>query len=1056
MAKKKRKKPEAAAAENASPAKPIKTKRDLAVTITFLSVMVLFFASGFSSLIYQVLWTRMLVLVFGATTFATSTVLAIFMGGLALGSFLAGRVADKLKRPLLWYGVLEAVIGVWALLTPMMFGAATPLYKAVWQATHASLVQLSLLRFVCTAFILIIPTTCMGATLPLLARFVTSSLESVGSRVGALYSVNTFGAVAGAVLTGFCIMPNVGLTATLWIGAGINAFLLAGVLALVRVFPKATTTEPVIANESEAAPDAAEGKKLSRTVKLVAFVFACSGAIAMVYEVCWTRTLLMVIGSSTYAFTVMLSAFLIGIFLGSFLCSRFIDRSKQPLLWFAAFQILIGLATLDSMRNFNQIPYLNLELSKQVGKDIDLAMWLRFMLAGSVLAPITLFLGAIFPTVVKACTKDLASVGKSVGFLYSANTLGAIIGAFLAGFVCLPIFGAEKTLIYGAIINGALGLLLLWSSSKFNFKIQIAATVCSVAAMTLMLRNASVWDHNVLLNAQSAKRYMAFVDFKYKSFDDWKSVLYKNAEVKFWEDGTCSNVGIVYHPRTKVTSLVTNGHVDASDNKDMPVQALVSGFPLLLKPDAKDMAVVGWGCGQTVGICTLFPVKSIDAIELEPAVITASKFFHHLNLKPEEDPRVHIHFNDGRNFLLATDKKYDLIVSEPSNPWQAGVCNLFTKEYFHICRERLKDDGMLAAWVQCAEVPPSNLCNIFAAINSEFKYSSAFSPRPGNLVVIASQKPITLDFPKIEKALIENPKRREELGRVGIASAMDMFAHMMISSDGMKSLVANAMNTDDRNRLEFEVGRSYEDRQYAKENNKLIQSLMGDLFAQCTFTGMSKKDRALAEAGIAEAALANTDYDLAMVWAVESAKSDPNPVAFRIMGGVASEVQRWKEAETYFGRALALKPKDPYLLFLHGSSLLALNEKEKGRHELEESLALDSKADPARYSLAASYSGDLLGFPVTDKPEDAQARANAKKVLELIGKLADTEKFCRTKPMVCMVAAQAYFKLGNIDKAEFYLRRFKEYAPPNEHKVAASVLKMIDSYRASTATKTKT
>lgn len=1013
--------------------------------LVFLSIIVLFFASGFSSLIYQVVWTRMLVLVFGATTFATSTVLAIFMGGLALGSFIAGKFCHKIKRPLIWYGVLEAIIGIWAVMTPSMFAAATPVYKAVWQATHASLVELSLLRFACTAVILIVPTTCMGATLPLLARFVTSSLESIGSRVGTLYAVNTLGAVGGALTTGFLILPMLGLSATLWFGANVNMFLLIAVLALAKIVgeTKRSVAEPL----GETAASQAPKEKLSIQAKLAIGVFAASGAIAMVYEVCWTRTLLMVIGSSTYAFTVMLAAFLIGIFLGSLICARFIDRAKQPILWFAALQVMIGIMTLVSMRSFNQIPYLNLIVSYGIVGDPNASMFVRFFLAGCVLAPITLCLGAIFPVVVKTCTTDLENVGRSVGFLYSANTLGAIIGAFLAGFVLLPLLGAENTLIAGALLNALLGFALLWSARDVKSQRKTAGTIYGVVCMAVLLASSNVWDRAVMLNAQGARRGLAYNRVPYESYQQWKDAIHKTNEVKYWADGSCSNVGVIYHPDTKVTSLITNGHIDASDDKDMPVQALVSGFPLLLRPEAKDVAVVGWGCGQTIGIATLFPVKSIDAIELEPKVIEASKFFHHCNLKPEEDPRVKLHYNDGRNFLLATDKKFDVIVSEPSNPWQAGVCNLFTKEYFAICKNRLKEDGMLAVWMQTAEVPPSDLCSVLASLNSEFSDTMAFYPRPGNLVICAANQPIKIDYKKLQQTLSGDARLEKEFAHVGIPDAAAFLGHIAVAPHGMNFAITPMLNTDDHNILEFNVGRSYEDKMYVNENSRVLRALAADLWKPVDFSSLPKHDQAVAMANIGQDALRYAAPEAAQSWVQKSLQTEPTVEGYKVMGNLHKGWNQMKQSSECFAKALQLQPKNPDLLAEHGFSLLALHQPVPGRKELEQALALDPKHKRAQFILAASYYVDLFKT-LSPEPQNPAVKQSSAKILELVTDLVNDKEYCKVQPSVWLFAAQANFKLGDLDKARNCLSQFKQYAQPADLQKFEHVTREIEKYPA--------
>lgn len=990
----------------------------------FSIIVGLFFASGFSSLLYQVVWTRMLVLVFGATTFATSTVLAVFMGGLALGAYVAGRFSPRVRNPLLWYGVLEAIIGVWALLTPFMFDAATPLYKWIWLQTHADLIPFSFLRFICTGMILLVPTTCMGATLPLLAKHVTHSLSNVGSRVGALYSANTLGAVIGAVATGFVILPNLGLNNSIVLGAAVNGALLVSVLLLRRFTSEAGSSvhveEPVVADESAA-------KALPFSVKLCMVAFALSGAVAMAYEVSWTRALLMVVGSSTYAFTVMLSAFLIGIFIGSFVCSRFIDRSGNPLLLFGFLQLCVAALTAIGMYQFNYLPYWYLTVASHANLDPSGAMLVRFILAGCVLTPMTICLGAIFPTVVKACAPQLTSVGRSVGSLYAINTLGAIIGAFACGFVLLPLWGAEKTLLYGTCVNALIGVVVLAVALKATRVQSYGIAIGALALILATVQVNSVWNHTLLLNAQSFRRTIANRGFEYKSFEDWRTRVESVCKTLFWADGPCSNVGVIFHTPEKVTSLVTNGHIDASDDADMPVQALVSGFPLLLKPDAKNMAVIGWGCGQTVGTATLFPLKSIEAIELEPAVIEASKHFHHLNHSPEADPRVHIQYNDGRNFLLATDEKFDILVSEPSNPWQAGVCNLFTKEYFAACQRRLHKGGILAVWVQTAEVSPTDLCGVMAALRSQFRHTLTFLARPGNLIILASADQLTIDVPKVLQALTD-PALRKEFEFVGVKDSGALLGKICIASDGMDSMINNAyVNSDDRNRLEFSVGKSYEDKVFMQENEQLLKVMSGSPWQQINWGNVSDQQKAAIMSGAADEALQARSQDLAYQWAVRSNASEENRSALRTQALVLVNRHHYADAEPLLTKALAFAPTNAELLLLRASSRIATNRRLDGRHDLEKVLVGEPHDKLARYLLAASFAPDLLGAPLT-AGEKAEGKAKVvHDVVATLGRLPDDAVFSKERPNVCLVAAQAKLKLGEFGEAQRYALRLLSF-----------------------------
>ncbi|MBX9686522.1 MAG: fused MFS/spermidine synthase, partial [Candidatus Obscuribacterales bacterium] len=654
----------------------------------FLIVALLFLLSGLSSLIYQVIWTRLLVFVFGSTTFATSTVLAVFMGGLALGSFVAGRYADNSKRPFLYYGILEAIIGIWALITPFLFSSAIPLYKFFFEPLHLQVIAFGLLRFSVAACILLLPTACMGATLPLLSCFVTKSLDEVGDRIGSLYAINTLGAVIGSVSAGFFLLPAFGLSVTTYLAAATNILLGLAVFLLSKSSwfssPQTkTAVESLISPDLESIPEKKHLGSLPLSVKACMFTFAASGAIAMIYEVAWTRSLLMIIGSTTYAFTVMLSTFLIGIFLGSIIASRFVDRLKMPIVWFALLQICVCLAGFISIVLFGLLPYMNMVAGLYYGKSPEISMLCRFLGSGLVLVPISLCLGMIFPLAVKICARDFEKLGASIGTLYSMNTVGAIIGAFIAGFLVIPFLGSEKTLVFCSIANLILGVSLLCMFAPVRKSIKILSTFALLAVSFWSSQAPEFWDYDSLVSAQSKRRIISRQNLeKIPSLEEWHQMNEYSGKLLFYKEGKTANVAIRYFNSPPSHALITNGHIDASDRNDMENQAVLAVFPLLLSKAPKDVCLVGWGSGVTAGYALRFPLKELVCSEIEPVVVETSPFFHSVNYKPESDGRTIVEPSDGRNYLLGTARKFDALLSEPSNPWQAGVCNLFTSEYF--------------------------------------------------------------------------------------------------------------------------------------------------------------------------------------------------------------------------------------------------------------------------------------------------------------------------------------------------------------------------------------
>jgi spermidine synthase len=1002
--------------------------------IGFVLIALLFVFSGFSSLIYQVVWTRLLVLVFGSTTFATSTVLAVFMGGLALGSFVAGRLTDSVRRPFLWYGILEGVIGVWALLIPAMFTAAVPGYKLAWQAWHLSMLPFSLLRFLMAAAILILPTSCMGATLPLLSKFVTKRLDYVGRRIGTLYAANTFGAVGGAALAGFVLLPLIGLQATTIVSAAINFVLLGVVFWLAPKLERSSETVPRVTATSV---NAALASATPLTVLLTMLAFSVSGAVAMVYEVGWTRTLLMVIGSSTYAFTVMLTSFLVGIFLGSLICARFVDRVREPLAWFALLQFFVCLAGFVSMWLFNYLPWWNIVINSAFPHDPTVALAVRFGLAASVLLPLTLGLGAIFPVVVKSCTRQLEAVGRSVGTLYSANTLGAIVGAFLAGFVLVPWLGVERTLVVASVVNLLVGIGLLFLVNAMKMTIKLSAAVLGLVVLGGLLTGNGLgadmmWDRMIILSAQAERRHLVHLPFLYRSFQQWQQALSDNGDVLFYEDGPASTVGVVEYKGSHLRSLSTNGHVDASDGADMKTQVLLAAYPLLWKPDAEQVGVVGWGSGVTIGTATCFPLKSITAIELEPATVEASKLFHHVNLRPEDNPLVHFEVNDGRNYLLATDQKFDVIVSEPSNPWQAGVCNLFTREFFAICHERLKPGGIMSFWMPCLEIPPENLRGILASLHAVFPYNLALMSDSGTMIVLASDQPLPSDLDRL-KASMANKAVAAQLARAGIRSPEGVLARIEVTPAKMAPLVEGAqLNLDDTNHLEYSVGKTYENRFFLDENEALFGAALGQPWDDVIFGRLKPEQKAAIIAKVAEEALMIGRPARALAWAQASLVVAPTSEAMRIAGIASLNLGKPEDATRFWQQALSLDPHHVETLQTRGMYHLQEGDLEGARKDFNHVLEIEPDNKVAHYHLAGTYLTDAIAPDEATLPALSMTAKDAEQaamVLKSLGNLPEESSFVDRHHDVLLLAAVARFQLHNLKESEALLRRYLAIEP---------------------------
>lgn len=1013
----------------------------------FLVVALLFFFSGLSSLIYQVIWTRQLVFVFGSTSFASATVLSAFMGGLALGSYFAGKYCDRMRNPFLWYGLLEGFIGLWALLIPFLLTGATPIYKAFWQSFHSEVLVFSLVRFVVVALILLPPTAAMGATLPLLARFVTSSLSVVGSRVGFLYSINTCGAVFGAVAAGFLLIPQLGLNMTT-IAAAVTNFLLAGIVYMLqkawipdhaeKPLSYGLGIEPTVSTVSGDATESAQTTKLTeeklpKHVLWTMVAFAFSGGLAMMHEVGWIRALLLIIGSTTYAFTIMLATFLIGIFVGSLVMSRFVDRIKDPLLWFSCFQLGLCGAGLLSIYLFNFLPYWNLVTNYNYWDNPDGGMAVRFALTGCVLLPVTLCLGAIFPLAVKVCTRELEKVGRSIGTLYSVNTLGAIFGSFIAGFAVIPALGSEHTLIWACVGSGIIGGAMLIAFGPKSLPVKILAGVLSAGVLIWACTGPELWNLRMVTSSQKVRRGLVWNRSPVAPFDQWVKEVDKAFNILFWKDGMCSNVAVIQFPDGQ-NSLLTNGHIDASTGAtDMSTQALLPTIPLLVKGDAKDVGDVGWGSGTTMGYSLLFPITKMVCAEIEPAVIETSRFFHSVNLAPENDQRLKININDGRNYMMATNEQFDVITSEPSNPWQAGVCNLYTQEYFQVCHDRLKPGGIFAMWWQYNEVSSDNLSRVFSSLKKVFKHVVVFQVFTGDISALASDEPIKIDLDKVARAL-EDPKLKQTLAKyTGITCAEDLPAKVCLSDESVSKIAAQfPPNTDDKNHIEFDVARTYEQKNFSAQNGQWLLANAGPIWDVVDWSKMTKDQQAAKMAAIAERAMVQ-GLPSSELWAGGSYKFKPNPYALCVQALI--EAQKKGNFEAAFimaNEAVSKFPKDAKWYCVRGIVELLGGAPLRARADFAEACRLDPSNRIYKYRLAQTYLPDLRDWyqlAIIPLADSAKPDTNPQKVVELLSPYISDSAFLNGNVGVVSALGAAYLATGKLKEGTSLLQQYIKVKP---------------------------
>ncbi len=772
------------------------------------AILACFLLSGASSLVFELLWTRDLTLVFGATIPAISTVLGVFMAGLALGSTVGGRLSRRFRDLPAAYAIAEAGIGLYAMLVPTLLRMLPAVHAAAHHAFGDRPALLSLTRLVATALVLLPPTTLMGATLPILSRhFVEQGggPAKVGRAVGALYAWNTLGAVVGTFVGGFILLPSIGKHATNLTAAGINLVLATLVLSTRR------WSEPRQDELGDFADPPVEPDDASLTEKtqpdpepspqvrgLVLASFAVSGAVAMVCQVLWNRALAIVIGSSVYSFTLILLAFLIGLAAGAAILGPLATRSPRPLRWLGAIHLGVGACVLSSYAVMDDLPATFIALLRGGSFSVEGVIACQFLLAILALLPPTLAMGGVLPITMRLVSRGRNEVGEDVGNAYSLNTIGAIVGSVAAGFLVLPLVGLERGLRACAIVSIVLGagFLLLPRGPRVVRLIPVVA----LFAAALALPGWNVQRFTAGLFRVSIARQII-------ESNKWEVPL-----LEYYKDGTATSVSVERWART--IALKNNGKVDASNGDDMATQIMVGLMPLLFHPTALDhppkVAVVGFGSGVTIGAVTQFPIGHADVIELEPNVIEAgSRFFGSVNHQPERDPRVRVVIDDGRSFLSGGTDRYDVIISEPSNPWISGVSNLFTTDYWKIARSRLADDGVFCQWAQLYEMSPRNVKILLRSFSSVFPYTYVFAAEDlsSDVIMVAANHPLGLDLRHLQKNF-EHPVLAAELRRGGVPSVQDLVAYLLLVPEEIPAFTTGApLNTDDNALIEYAAPR---------------------------------------------------------------------------------------------------------------------------------------------------------------------------------------------------------------------------------------------------------
>ena len=744
-----------------------------------LLILLLFFVSGACGLLYQVVWARKLVLLFGTTAYAVSTVLSIFFLGLGFGSLYGGRLADRTPRPLLLYGVFEMVIGLWALFFIVAIGrgesAVVWVLRAGAFSRHAGIA----LRALLALGFLLVPVLLMGATLPLLAKAVSTDPRVRGLRIGALYSLNTFGAVAGCALAGFMILPRLGYTRSTLVGAAGNCAV--GLLAMAYAHRRAVPqpASPPLTDHASGEPFAVRFANA-----LVLVCFGVSGFCALALEVLWTRLLTLVFLGTTYAFTTMLTTLLCGLAVGSACAAALVDRRRHPVSLFGCIEMLIGAAALLMLSLFVGLPKRLLDMQVQAGFDWERIVQAKFLLSFLVLFAPTFLFGMTFPIVVKALTAGHARLGRDVGRLYSVNTFGGVAGALAGGYVLIPMLGTHQSIEFLSWLLFGAGAALVLACPTRGRAPKLAALVAGLALMALAERRAPA-DVGFALND-------GYVPKSHRVLDYREGV-----------EGTVVIAEPQDNPTGSNRTLFINAvQATVSIEKGVKMNRFQGVLPLLFNRDPRRVLFMCFGSGITAGTLGLYDFERIDAVEIAPDVLDVASFFAADNFDVLENPRIRTIVDDGRNFLLTTKDRYDVITFEPMPLALAGVSTFYTREYYALCLEHLTPGGLVSQWVPLHSLDPGIVRSLVHTFTRVFPEYCVWFVN-ADLFLIGSDQPLRIDWPRLRERLTR-PRIERALRETGFGDLVEVVSCFLMGKENTDRYVqGGAVMVDDRPWAEF-------------------------------------------------------------------------------------------------------------------------------------------------------------------------------------------------------------------------------------------------------------
>ncbi len=733
-----------------------------------IGVAGLFLLSGCTALVYQVVWVRIIALTTGQSMFATATVIASFMAGLGIGARVGGAWAGRVRAPLAAYGLLEAGIGAYALASPTLLAALDPLIARLGASTALTLFLAGLA--------LLPPTIAMGATLPLLTRWYARAHATLGRDMGWLYAVNTTGALIGAGLAGFVALPTLGLPATLAMAAGVNIGV--GLLAIVVGLRFPVTTVPGAAVGAAAPSTAAISTPRER---VVLFAFAVSGCAAMIDQIAWNRSFSLFTGSTTYAFSLIVCAFIGGLAGGGYLFARIVDRVRDREALLASVNAGIALSTAALIPGLGILPWLLLEpLAARADSFVATQAFVFGVLFALLVLP-TVLMGGIYPIATRLLAADPALAPRQIGRAYAWNTLGAIAGSLLAAFVLIPTLRVQGTLWVGVTVH------FLAASAVLVGRRRSAALLPALGLAGLL--GSPHWDPRIMNLAP----HMYGRDLV--SDPALLTSALEGGSIVFHEEGLGANV-TVFQRESGERVLRINGKTDASTHEDRLAQGLLGALPTLLATHAEDVFVLGLGSGMTLASVLDQPVESVVVYELLPEVTRAAEAFGPLIGAPLADARVHLKRGDGRHELRYTDREYDVISAQPTNIFVSGMATLFTAEAFAETRARLRAGGVAAVWLQGYLLHDEDFRTIVRTFQAVFGEAHLWNAGPFDFLLTGHTAPLHLDDAALQARI--DGMGPQTSAWTGLDRAADLQRHYLLGPEALAAFAGGGPTHRDR------------------------------------------------------------------------------------------------------------------------------------------------------------------------------------------------------------------------------------------------------------------